>query len=90
MRAFFSTYTKASKRADDLRFQAGNAAAIDEACQRSPVSEPMPPRLCKPSVSQRRAVILEASERITAKAVHRDLIQIGFQSPENPNESGVT
>ena len=33
MRAFFGTYTKACKRADALLFQAGNAAAVDEACQ---------------------------------------------------------
>jgi hypothetical protein len=32
MRALFGTYTKACKRADALLFQAGNAAAIDEAC----------------------------------------------------------
>ncbi len=37
-----------------------------------------------------RAAIFEASERITAKAVLRDLIEIGFQPPENPNESDVT
>ncbi len=42
MRAFFGTYTKACKRADDLLFQAGNAAAIDEACQRSPVGKLLP------------------------------------------------
>ena len=35
MRAFFGTYTKACKQADALLFQAGNAAAIDEACQRA-------------------------------------------------------
>jgi DNA phosphorothioation-associated putative methyltransferase len=46
MRAFFGTYTKACKRADDLLFQAGNAAAIDEACQRSPVGKLLPDDLC--------------------------------------------
>jgi DNA phosphorothioation-associated putative methyltransferase len=42
MRAFFGTYTKACKRADALLFQAGNAAAIDEACERSPVGKLLP------------------------------------------------
>ncbi len=43
MRAFFGNYTKACKQADALRlFQAGNAAAIDEACQRSPVGKLLP------------------------------------------------
>jgi DNA phosphorothioation-associated putative methyltransferase len=42
MRAFFGTYTKACRRADDLLFRAGNAAAIDEACQRSPVGKLLP------------------------------------------------
>jgi len=38
-RAFFGTYAKACKQADTLLFRAGDAAAIDEACQRSPVGE---------------------------------------------------
>ena len=42
MRAFFGTYTKACKRADDLLFQAGNASAIDEPCERSPVGKLLP------------------------------------------------
>jgi DNA phosphorothioation-associated putative methyltransferase len=42
MRAFFGTYTKVCKQADTLLFQAGNAAAIDEACQRSPVGKLLP------------------------------------------------
>jgi DNA phosphorothioation-associated putative methyltransferase len=36
------TYTKACKRADALLFRAGNAAVIDEACQRSPVGKLLP------------------------------------------------
>jgi DNA phosphorothioation-associated putative methyltransferase len=42
MRAFFGTYTKACRRADELLFQAGNAGAIDEACQRSSVGKLLP------------------------------------------------
>lgn len=42
MRAFFGTYTKACQRADDLLFRAGDAGAIDEACQRSPVGKHLP------------------------------------------------
>jgi DNA phosphorothioation-associated putative methyltransferase len=42
MRAFFGAYTKACRQADDLLFRAGNAAAIDEACQRSPVGKQLP------------------------------------------------
>jgi hypothetical protein len=42
MRAFFGTYTKACRRADELLFQAGNASAIDEACHRSPVGKLLP------------------------------------------------
>ena len=42
MKAFFGTYTKACAEADDLLFQAGDAAAIDEACQRSPVGKLLP------------------------------------------------
>ncbi len=42
MRAFFGTYTKACQRADELLFRAGDAAAIDEACQRSPVGKQLP------------------------------------------------
>lgn len=42
MRAFFGTYTKACQQADELLFRAGDAAAIDEACQRSPVGKQLP------------------------------------------------
>jgi len=42
MRAFFGTYTKACRRADELLFRAGNAAAIDEACERSSVGKLLP------------------------------------------------
>jgi DNA phosphorothioation-associated putative methyltransferase len=42
MRAFFGTYTKACRRADELLFRAGNSAAIDEACQRSSVGKLLP------------------------------------------------
>jgi DNA phosphorothioation-associated putative methyltransferase len=42
MRSFFGNYTRACQRADDLLFRAGNAAAIDEARQRSPVGKLLP------------------------------------------------
>jgi DNA phosphorothioation-associated putative methyltransferase len=42
MRAFFGGYTKACRRADELLFQAGDAGAIDAACQRSPVGKLLP------------------------------------------------
>jgi DNA phosphorothioation-associated putative methyltransferase len=42
MRAFFGSYTKACQRADEFLFRAGDAAAIDEACQRSPVGKKLP------------------------------------------------
>jgi DNA phosphorothioation-associated putative methyltransferase len=42
MKAFFGTYTKACTEADGLLFQAGDAAAIDEACKRSAVGKLLP------------------------------------------------
>jgi DNA phosphorothioation-associated putative methyltransferase len=45
MRDFFGTYTKACQRADELLFRAGDAAAIDEACQRSPMGKLLPDNL---------------------------------------------
>jgi DNA phosphorothioation-associated putative methyltransferase len=42
IRAFFGTYTKACRQADDLLFSAGDPEAIDEACQRSPVGKLLP------------------------------------------------
>ncbi|MBI2808678.1 MAG: DNA phosphorothioation-associated putative methyltransferase [Planctomycetes bacterium] len=41
-RAFFGTYMKACTQADLLLFRAGDAAAIDEACQRSTVGKLLP------------------------------------------------
>jgi DNA phosphorothioation-associated putative methyltransferase len=41
-RAFFGTYRKACRQADELLFRAGDASAIDEACRRSPVGKLMP------------------------------------------------
>jgi DNA phosphorothioation-associated putative methyltransferase len=46
MRAFFGTYTKACRTADELLFQAGRAEAIDAACRRSPVGKLLPNALC--------------------------------------------
>ena len=42
MRAFFGAYTKGCREADELLFRAGNADAIDEACQRSPIGKLLP------------------------------------------------
>jgi DNA phosphorothioation-associated putative methyltransferase len=42
MKAFFGSYTRACALADDLLFQAGDASAIDEACQRSAVGKLLP------------------------------------------------
>ncbi len=42
MRAFFGTYTKACRQADELLFQAGDPAAIDEACGRSTLGKLLP------------------------------------------------
>ena len=42
MRAFFGSYAKACTEADDLLFKAGDAAAIDEACGRSPIGKILP------------------------------------------------
>jgi DNA phosphorothioation-associated putative methyltransferase len=42
VRAFFGTYTKACRQADDLLFRAGNAEAVDEACRRSRVGKLLP------------------------------------------------
>ena len=42
MRAFFGTYAKACRQADELLFRAGDASAIDEACKRSPLGKLLP------------------------------------------------
>jgi DNA phosphorothioation-associated putative methyltransferase len=42
LRAFFGAYTKACQQADELLFQAGDGAAIDAACARSPVGKLLP------------------------------------------------
>jgi DNA phosphorothioation-associated putative methyltransferase len=42
MKAFFGTYAKACTTADALLFQAGDAAAIDEACKRTTVGKLLP------------------------------------------------
>jgi hypothetical protein len=42
MRAYFGTYAKACRRANELLFRAGDFAAIDEACGRSPVNKLLP------------------------------------------------
>src|SRR3954452_20839011 len=39
IRAFFGSYAKACRQADDLLFRAGNAEAVDEACRRSEVGK---------------------------------------------------
>jgi DNA phosphorothioation-associated putative methyltransferase len=42
MRAFFGAYTKACTQADELLFRAGDPAAVDAACKRSPVGKLLP------------------------------------------------
>jgi DNA phosphorothioation-associated putative methyltransferase len=42
LRAFFGTYVKACRLADEVLFRAGDAAAIDEACRRSPLGKLLP------------------------------------------------
>src|SRR5262245_53109682 len=42
MRAFFGTYTRACRQADELLFRAGDAEAVDAACKRSPVGKLLP------------------------------------------------
>jgi DNA phosphorothioation-associated putative methyltransferase len=42
MKAFFGAYSRACAEADALLFQAGDAAAIDEACKRSPIGKLLP------------------------------------------------
>ena len=42
VRAFFGVYTKACQQSDELLFRAGDAAAIDDACGRSPVGKRLP------------------------------------------------
>jgi len=42
MRAFFGAYSRACAEADAFLFQAGDAAAIDLACQRSPIGKLLP------------------------------------------------
>jgi DNA phosphorothioation-associated putative methyltransferase len=42
MKAFFGSYTKACTEADQLLFRAGDAKAIDEACDRSTVGKLLP------------------------------------------------
>ncbi len=42
MRAFFGTYARACREADELLFKAGDANAVDEACKRSPVGKLLP------------------------------------------------
>jgi DNA phosphorothioation-associated putative methyltransferase len=42
MKAFFGSYTRACAEADALLFQAGDAAAIDDACKRSTIGKLLP------------------------------------------------
>ena len=42
IRDFFGTYKRACQRADALLFAAGDAAAIDAACRRSPLGKLLP------------------------------------------------
>jgi DNA phosphorothioation-associated putative methyltransferase len=42
IRAFFGSYTKACRQADDLLFRSGNAEAVDEACKRATAGKVLP------------------------------------------------
>ncbi len=42
LRSFFGAYSKACKQVDDLLFQTGDPAAIDDACKRSAVGKLLP------------------------------------------------
>ena len=42
IRAFFGTYAKACRQADELLFRAGDASAVDEACRGSPIGKLLP------------------------------------------------
>jgi DNA phosphorothioation-associated putative methyltransferase len=42
IRAFFGSYTKACRQADDHLFRSGNAEAVDEACRRATVGKLLP------------------------------------------------
>jgi DNA phosphorothioation-associated putative methyltransferase len=42
MRGFFGSYSRGCERADELLFRVGDPAAIDEACDRSPVGKHLP------------------------------------------------
>src|SRR5262245_36010055 len=41
-RAFFGSYAGACRRVDEQFFQAGDPAAVDEACRQSPVGKLLP------------------------------------------------
>lgn len=45
IRAFFGSYAKACRLADELLFKAGDAEAVDEACRRSPIGKLLPTAL---------------------------------------------
>jgi DNA phosphorothioation-associated putative methyltransferase len=42
IRSFFGSYSSGCRRADDLLFRAGDAAAVDDACRRSAVGKLLP------------------------------------------------
>jgi DNA phosphorothioation-associated putative methyltransferase len=44
IRAFFGSYTKACRQADELLYGSGNAEAVDEACRRATVGKLLPRR----------------------------------------------
>ena len=49
IRAFFGSYTKACRQADNLLFRSGNAEAVDEVCRQSQVGKLLPNALlCAP------------------------------------------
>jgi DNA phosphorothioation-associated putative methyltransferase len=63
IRAFFGSYTKACRSADDLLFRAGKADAIDAACRSSPIGKLLPNALY---VHRRALGLLSALLRVLA------------------------
>ena len=80
MRAFFGTYIKACRQADELLFRAGDAATIDEACKRSPIGKLLPDDLyvhrsafdsLEPIPPSTRAAVAPTSARLKGRTSSR-------------------
>ena len=92
IKAFFSTYTRASKEADSLLFSAGDRAAIDKACRAAAVGKLTPAALYihSSALSQLPALLrvyegcarayIGAVENANIIKLHRELPQISYLS----------